>query len=310
MTTTATGARHVEADPGRSAAAGLKEHHAHVDVRSQDPRRGQAQAQPRAPENPRRHRVDREDPGRHCERLHEQQGGRGIVQAQERRDQEVVERHVVREHRHAHDGVQERLAVRHQPMRLVEEAEVAAAAGERPVAMCGLREEGRGRDREQRGQGPSWKGRLAFRRRRQRPGRGRGRHRRNTKKVGSGATVISCPERADAARTGWVRASPFRNARRPRPRLRRPGWDETPASGPTRATEAVRRRRRLSAGWLRAYFGAASVSSRGHGRASIGRANPRARARAGGADWAVGSAPRSRGSSQRRRRERVRARSR
>jgi hypothetical protein len=44
--------------------------------------------------------------------------------------------------------------VAHQPVRLVEEAEVAPTAGERPVAMGGLREEGGGGAREQQGQGP------------------------------------------------------------------------------------------------------------------------------------------------------------
>ena len=118
--------------------------------------------------------MEREDAGGDGQGLHEQERGRGIVEAQQGRHEEIVEGHVVGEDGHAHHGVEQGLAVGHEPVRLVEEAQVAAPAGEGPVAARRLPEErGRG-GAEQRGHGPARDRRLGRLVRRERPGQGGG----------------------------------------------------------------------------------------------------------------------------------------
>ena len=118
--------RRPQEERGREGRRVEVEHHAHVDVGGEHPGRGQ---RPRRGAAVPTRRTVRAWMGNTAEAtadgLHEEQRDRRIVQAQERRHQEVVEGEVVRERRHPDHGVQQRLAVRHQPLRLVEEGQVA-----------------------------------------------------------------------------------------------------------------------------------------------------------------------------------------
>ena len=110
------------------------EHHARVDVGGEHPRHREREAGARALQHAAAHPRQREHRGRGGERLHEKQRLRPVVQPQQRRDHVVEQLHVVGQRVHAHHRVQRRQAVRDQPVRLVEEAEVLGAGAVGPVA--------------------------------------------------------------------------------------------------------------------------------------------------------------------------------
>ena len=262
MSSAATGPTREER-PGRPEEAGgaelrrvVVEHHAQVEVGREEPRPAQHEAGGGAAQQARAQPGQGEDGGGHRRGLDEQQRLRAVVEAQERRHRVVDELHVIGQGVHAHHGVEGRPAVRDQPVRLVEEAQVLGAAAEGPVAVGGLQEEDEDRRHERGGDGPARRAPLFRIRGAHRPSHRGGRQRDEQEEGGLGQPRHQQRRRRPPRRRpgdGRGRSSAAaaaRDRRRPGQRSRAAGGERPSAGGPRpgpRRRRPMRRRPRPGA---------------------------------------------------------------